>query len=93
MDLNAFQKAHGLRLLSLPSEAELARFLRLTPGSVPPGAFQRFDPCRPVFLDKKFSGGQIAVHPNGNTAALFLSADRLLSLLRDFIAPAEFTAF
>jgi Ala-tRNA(Pro) deacylase len=45
-----------------------------------------------VRLDEEFRGQLIGVHPNENTATVYLQADDLLKLLRDCGADAEYAA-
>ena len=73
VDLKEFQRRHGTRRLSFASPEELLRLLDLTPGSVTPLGL----------LDRDFDGGRIGVHPNDNTATVWLSVRALLALLRD----------
>ena len=88
VDLKAFRKAHGLRNLSFASPDELAALLALTPGSVTPLGLLNDAECRvQLFLDAEFGGQIIGVHPNDNTATVWLSADALVSLLRAHGSP------
>ena len=36
-----------------------------------------------VYLDKEFEGKNIAVHPNDNTATIYLQADDLIRLIKE----------
>lgn len=90
VDLKAFRKAHGLRNLSFASPDELAALLALAPGSVTPLGLLNDAECRvQLFLDAEFGGQTIGVHPNDNTATVWLSADALVSLLRAHGSPVE----
>ena len=71
VDLKEFQRRHGTRRLSFASPEELLRLLDDRDHAV------RF--C----LDRDFDGGRIGVHPNDNTATVWLSVRALLALLRD----------
>ena len=87
VDLKAFRRAHGTRSLSFASPEELQQYLHLTPGSVTPlGLLQ--DETRSVqfFLDEEFllPPGRIGVHPNDNTATVWMRTNDLLRILRDF---------
>ena len=63
---------------------ELLRLLDLTPGSVTPlGLLNDRDHAVRFCLDRDFDGGRIGVHPNDNTATVWLSVRALLALLRD----------
>ena len=58
--------------------------LDLTPGSVTPlGLLNDRDHAVRFCLDRDFDGGRIGVHPNDNTATVWLSVRALLALLRD----------
>ena len=83
-DLEEFQRRHGTRRLSFASPEELLRLLDLTPGSVTPlGLLNDRDHAVRFCLDRDFDGGRIGVHPNDNTATVWLSVRALLALLRD----------
>lgn len=84
VDLKEFQRRHGTRRLSFASTEELLRLLDLTPGSVTPlGLLNDRDHAVRFCLDRDFDGGRIGVHPNDNTATVWLSVRALLALLRD----------
>lgn len=36
-----------------------------------------------VYLDKEFEGKKIAMHPNDNTATIYLQADDLIRLIKE----------
>lgn len=92
VDLKAFRKRHGLRVLSFASPEELQDLLGLTPGSVSPFGLLNDRECRVHFyLDKSFAGNRIGVHPNDNTATVWLAADDLLALIRAHGNEVEFT--
>ena len=84
LDLKAFQKEQGTRRLSLASPADLASFLQLAPGSVTPfGLLNDAGHRVEFFLDRRFleGAGRIGIHPNENTATVYLAARDLLRLL------------
>ena len=60
------------------------------PGSVTPLGLLN-DPDRSVqfYLDRDFEGGRIGVHPNDNTATVWLSTRDLLDLLREHGSPVQ----
>lgn len=94
VDLKAFRRAHGTRSLSFASPEELQQYLHLTPGSVTPlGLLQ--DETRSVqfFLDEEFllPPGRIGVHPNDNTATVWMRTDDLLRILREHGTSVELT--
>lgn len=80
--------------LSFASPEELQQYLHLTPGSVTPlGLLQ--DETRSVqfFLDEEFllPPGRIGVHPNDNTATVWMRTDDLLRILREHSTSVELT--
>ena len=86
VDLKAFRRANGTRPLSFANEAELAQYLSLSPGSVTPLGLLNDETRRVrLFLDEEFLGGsgKIGVHPNDNTATVWLKTDDLIALIRE----------
>lgn len=90
VDLKEFQRRHGTTRLSFASPEDLMARLHLTPGSVTPLGLLN-DPDRSVqfYLDRNFEGGRIGVHPNDNTATVWLSTRDLLDLLREHGSPVQ----
>ena len=92
VDLKEFRKRHGLRPLSLASAEELWAKLGLMPGSVSPfGVLNDSERCVQVYLDAAFRGGHIGVHPNENTATVWLRTEDLLAVIREHGNEAEYT--
>ena len=86
VDLKAFRQANGTRPLSFASAEDLQAKLGLLPGAVTPlGALNDREGQVEVFLDQDFLAppGLIGVHPNDNTATLWLRTEDLIALLRD----------
>ena len=83
VDLKEFRKQHGLRNLSFASADDLMEILGLIPGAVKP-LWQLNDENLRVklYLDADFAGSKIGVHPNDNTATVWMQADDLLALIR-----------
>lgn len=80
VDLKAFRRANATRPLSLASPEELAALLGLTPGAVSPlGLLNDQERRVAFFLDRDFllPPAIIGVHPNDNTATLWLKATDL----------------
>ena len=73
VDLKEFRKQNGLRNLSFASEADLMEYMQLTPGSVSPLGLLN-DPEHRVqfYLDAELAGNKIGVHPNDNTATVWM---------------------
>lgn len=85
VDLKAFRRAHGTKPLTFASPDELMALMKLTPGSVTPlGLLEDRGHRVHFFLDEEFllPPGRIGVHPNDNTATIWLHTEELLSVLR-----------
>lgn len=84
VDLKMFRKEHETRPLSFASSDDLHSILGLAPGSVTPFGLLNDEECKVTFyLDKEFfaSPGIIGVHPNENTATVWLKAEDLVRIL------------
>ena len=91
VDLKDFRKRQGLRSLSFASTEDLLALLDLTPGAVTPFGLLHDEAKKVYFyLDSDFKGQLIGVHPNDNTATVWLLADDLLRLLIDDGHAGEF---
>ena len=84
VDLKEFRKQNGLRNLSFASEADLLEYMQLTPGSVSPLGLLN-DPEHRVqfYLDAELAGNKIGVHPNDNTATVWMETDDLIKLIQN----------
>lgn len=83
VNLNAFRRQNGLRPLCFASEDELASMLSLKPGAVTPlGVLNEREPRVKVFIDQALLNGMIGVHPNDNTATVWLKTSDLIDILR-----------
>lgn len=84
-DLKTLRKILGSRPLSFASEEDLMKYLGLEKGSVTPMGLLN-DPEHKVHLriDDAFRGKQIGVHPDTNTATVWLLCDELISFLRKY---------
>ena len=84
VNLNEFRKAQGLKRLRFASEESLLELLGLTPGAVTPlGLLNDKEHRVRLFLDEAFRGHLIGVHPNDNTATVWLQANDLVRLLEE----------
>lgn len=86
VDLKAFRRANGTRALSFASESELKDILDLIPGSVTPlGLLNDKEKKVRLYLDKELSDGAgiIGVHPNDNTATVWLKVNDLVEIIRE----------
>ena len=84
VDLNEFRQKYGTRRLSFASDADLLAYLGLTPGSVTPLGLLNDTECKVQFcIDEEFlqPDALIGVHPNDNTASIFLKAADLLNII------------
>ena len=92
VNLKEFRKQHGLRALSFTSEEELMNIMGLIPGAVTPfGILNDAEHRVHFYLDSDFEGSKIAVHPNENTATVWLEAEDLMKLVREHGNMAEYT--
>ncbi|MBQ3112204.1 MAG: prolyl-tRNA synthetase associated domain-containing protein [Firmicutes bacterium] len=85
VDLKAFRARYGTRMLSFASPQDLWELLQLTPGSVSPlGLLNDTQHRVQLYLDAELLGGcgLIGVHPNDNTATVWLRTAELIELLR-----------
>jgi len=84
VDLKAFQQTFGTRKLSFASTDDLMAILGLIPGAVTPlGLLNDEDRKVTLYLDNAFSSGLIGIHPNDNTATVWLRAEDLVKLIRE----------
>ena len=85
VDPQEFRKAYGTRRLSFASAEDLVRLLGLFPGSVTPlGLLNNTERNVKLFLDSDFADDDlIGVHPNENTATVWLKAGDLVRLIRE----------
>ena len=83
VNLKEFRKRYNLRALSFASAEELSSILELQPGSVSPLGILNDSECKVHFyLDAEFAGNRIGVHPNDNTATVWMDADDLMKLIQ-----------
>lgn len=86
VNLKEFRKQNGTRNLSFASENDLMDILRLTPGSVTPfGLLNDKDLRVKFYIDEDLlSGdGMIGIHPNENTATVWLKTEDLIKILKE----------
>lgn len=84
VNLKDFRKAHGLRPLSFASPEDLKKYMDLTPGAVTPLGLLNVEGAPiTMYLDAEFKDSIIGVHPNENTATVWLQGDDLVTLLRE----------
>ena len=91
VDLKGFRRQHGLRELSFASTEELFSIMELTPGAVTPlGILNDTESRVHFYLDEEFIGNKIGVHPNDNTATIWMQADDLMGLIQKHGNEAEY---
>lgn len=85
VDLKKFREEHGTRSLSFASENDLMNLLGLIPGAVTPlGILNDSEKKVKLFLDEELvNGGLIGVHPNDNTATVWLKTTDLIDIITE----------
>lgn len=84
VNLKEFRRSNNTRPLSFASEEELMSIMKLIPGSVTPFGILNDEEHRvKFFLDREFleEPGLIGVHPNENTATVFLKTQDLIDII------------
>ena len=87
VNLKAFRKAQGTRNLSFASAEDLMERLGLIPGAVTPlGVLNDETRSVKAFLDRDFlqEPGLVGVHPNENTATVWLKTEDLIRIIREY---------
>ena len=83
VDLKEFQNRHSLRKLSFASPEDLMSILGLIPGAVTPlGLLCDRERRVKLFLDEDLSD-RIGIHPNDNTATVWLKTADLIRILEE----------
>ena len=86
INLKAFRKAFETRSLQFASEADLMSIMGLIAGAVTPLGLLNDDEHKvKLFIDSEFLDGEgrIGVHPNDNTATVWLKAQDLINLITE----------
>lgn len=86
VDLKEFGTEHGTRRLSFASAEDLKKYIGVEPGSVSPlGLLNDEERKVKFFLDSEFKDvtGRIGIHPNENTATVWLKTDDLIKIIKD----------
>ena len=82
VDLKDFRRKHELRPLTFASADELMDIMKLFPGAVSPlGLLSDEEHKVKLFLDEAFGEGPIGIHPNDNTATIWMNTADLIQLL------------
>ena len=84
VDLKAFRRAHGTRPLTFASAEELLSHLGLTPGAVSPmGLLNDASGTVAWYVDEALlAGRRIGLHPNDNTATVWMPTQAMIDLAR-----------
>ena len=62
----------------------MSNILGLIPGAVTPLGILNDDECKvKVFIDEELAGGLIGIHPNDNTAIVWLQTMDLVKIIRE----------
>lgn len=86
VDLKEFRNSNNTRPLSFASEQDLMSIMNLIAGSVTPLGLLNDNELKIIFyLDKDFLNGKqiIGVHPNDNTATLWLKVADLIDIIQE----------
>ncbi len=86
VDLKEFRKNNATRPLSFASEQDLMSIMNLIPGAVTPLGLLNDNELKVIlYLDKKFLNDKqiIGVHPNDNTATLWLKVTDLIDIIKE----------
>ena len=86
INLKAFRKTFETRALRFASEDDLMNIMSLIAGAVTPfGLLNDEDRKVHLFIDDDFleGEGRIGVHPNDNTATIWLQAQDLIEMIRE----------
>ena len=91
VNLQQFREENGTRRLSFASPKDLNEKLGLEPGSVTPlGLLNDSRREIPFYLDSYFSDQpRVAVHPNDNTATIWIDPQDLLKVIKDLGNPVK----
>lgn len=93
VDLKKFRQANNTRRLTFASPEDMKNMLQLEPGSVTPlGLLNDQSKQIPFYLDSYFiEQPLIAVHPNENTATIWLKSMDLIDLIKKHGNPVQIT--
>lgn len=86
VDLKEFRKNNNTRNLSFASEDDLMKILKLIPGAVTPlGLLNDEERIVHFYIDKEYleENSLIGVHPNDNTATIWLKAKDLIDIIKE----------
>ncbi len=91
VNLKEFRRVNGLRPLTFASAEDLMAMMGLSPGAVTPlGLLNDSENRVKFYLDSSFGDGLIGVHPNDNTATVWMKASDLVRIIRETGNDVEF---
>ena len=84
VDLKEFAQTYGTRKLSFASADDLMAIMGLIPGAVTPlGLLNDEERKVTLYLDNAFLGGLVGIHPNDNTATVWMKAEDLVKVITE----------
>ena len=93
-DMKRLSKQIGSTRLSFASEERLMKHMGLKKGSVTPlGVLNNEDRAVWIVVDKDFIGHNIGVHPNENTATVFMPFENLETLIKEHGNTIQYISF
>lgn len=94
LDLKLLQTKRNTRRLSFASEEDLNNILELAKGEVTPlGILNDHGHRVMVLIDVEFKGHDIGIHPNDNTATIWIQAEDLFYLIKQLGNSVEWAEF
>lgn len=94
VDLKDFRKKHELRPLTFASAEELMDIMKVFPGAVTPlGLLSDEEHKVKLYLDEAFGVGPVGIHPNDNTATVWLKTADLVRVIKEHGNDVEIVNF
>ena len=94
VNIKELQAMIGSRKLQFASEDDLYKYMKLIRGSVTPlGTLNDEGRFVQVYIDAYYMGRQISIHPNENTATIYLNCDDLMQVIHEHGNTAEYLSF
>ena len=94
LNIKELQAMIGSRKLQFASEDDLYKYTKLIRGSVTPLGTLNDEGCFvQVYIDAYYMGRQISIHPNENTATIYLNCDDLMQVIHEHGNTAEYLSF
>lgn len=92
--LKSLEKKIHSRRLSFASENDLNHILKLTKGSVTPfGVINDEDKIVEMIIDESFQNHDIGIHPNDNSATVWLKTSDLVAVLQPYAHSITYVHF